>query len=368
LEDKNLAATEVVIIGGYLTQVAFRSRFSDISSCFDVELEGPWLLAYPSKVKTAAPSRNKEKLTMMATLQLLSGRNWWNTWITRRAALGIPLGEFPVIPACVDGVWIPRSARLQDYNEGLKLVLMKLGVSRTTTSHSAKALLLTCACHYGLLKDDRKVLGYHRVKEDKSSNAYARELQQNPMEKLAEMLESIRRGMFDPDRPAGERWTTRAGKKVAAPLGSSAAASVASASGFVDPFSEHLVSGNAADGDWAETEIEEALQAALAAPLSESEASECDSALDSELTDDESLAVIAGSLGVSVTRGADGRRFWNMSTGVTHAGRPGEEFLTACGRTVSIAHRLDASCGGAVSCKNCWAQDRSLQLDELDTE
>eukprot|EP00973_Karenia_brevis_P004921 678378-Karenia_brevis.AAC.1 len=84
---------------------------------------------------------------VMGPVFMASEEPWLETFLQRRESMGAPFPEFALFPSFKDGKWQRVSARLQDFNEGLRQVLAKIGVNDfyRYSSHSCKTCLLNLA-------------------------------------------------------------------------------------------------------------------------------------------------------------------------------------------------------------------------------
>lgn len=141
------------------------------------------------------------------------------------------------------------------------------------TLHSAKVTLLRWSARAGLPAGVRRALGYHSSSKNLMLDLYARDEQSGPLSQLAELLEHVRMGRFNPDGRRAMRWARPAsGPSEPGALQDGAAAGPAGAEAGEDPgdlaFGSESPRSNSAEA----SEQEEQLTA-----------SECDVALAEEL-------------------------------------------------------------------------------------
>ena len=113
----------------------------------------------------------------------------------------IPIPGFPIFPSRQHGKWGKTPAAFGAFNSALHAILSREAspVAGKFTSHSLKTTLLAWSASFGLHKDDRATLGYHRASKDSSVRTYARDTLTPPVKKLSQMLSLIRDGKFDPE-------------------------------------------------------------------------------------------------------------------------------------------------------------------------
>ena len=206
--------------GHILWVVHARARFGD-SARIRVE---PWLdvvegegyiesYAQPGEYKTGHGLKKVgRKFPVVGWATGVSGLPWARAWLKLRAAAGCD--------AEVDGTLMPEilaagefgSARMKTQDAGLILysMLAKDGIQEVKQfgAHSAKATLLSWAAKAGLSRSDRRLLGGHSDSRDKSMEGYSRDVLAKPLKSLADMLEQVRTGRFEPDATRSGRWTT----------------------------------------------------------------------------------------------------------------------------------------------------------------
>ena len=111
---------------------------------------------------------------------------------------------------------VPRECRVLSAASLLREVLRDAGVPDAALgplgSHSLKATPLSWLAKFGVDRESRKALGYHKPKGDKSMLAYSRDDLAGPLRKFECVLRAIAAGDFLPDATRSGRFakpTTR---------------------------------------------------------------------------------------------------------------------------------------------------------------
>ena len=149
---------------------------------------------------------------------------WGEQWMKARTLLGIgDLSVFPLMPA-PDSSLEPTKRPISTL-EAKKWIhhllgpeLLKPGAK--LTSHSCKCTCLSFLAKRGVNFEDRLVLGYHTNKL-RMAMTYSRDSAARPLAILAQVLQEIRDGVFDPDstrsgrlkpgaKPLDSNWTAAA--------------------------------------------------------------------------------------------------------------------------------------------------------------
>ena len=176
----------------------------------------------------------------------LSGLDWQSALIEYRESKGIPIGKFPMFPARGNDEWLKVSASLVDVNAVVTSVLIEQKVPEADFSsiHRFKLFLLACAAKYGMKREPRRILGYHK---DPSSavRAYEREVQTKPLMELASMIKVIKEGKFNPDMNMDEMWV----EGLPVPLEDKEAASVSSGNESSTDESMHRATDDDSSGE-----------------------------------------------------------------------------------------------------------------------
>ena len=249
-------------------------------------------------------------------------------YLRERKRLGIDLGIFPLYPSLKAGVWQKEPASLSDTNAILRSTLIDsqivpVQVASRATSHVFKTWLLAAEANWGMSKNMRRALGYHKDADGSSAvRTYARDSQSAPCMELIKMILQMKEGTFDPDKPPGEMWLDNV--EVPTDVATDWESSAASESQDSNESAE--VNSNDSSGD------EQGFGKAV---------------LVETIADDGKVR--------------DGRKYLH-SSGKVHAGRAGSFNVTFCNTQVSHCRLL---AGGAfeneendlVLCQNCFGRD-----------
>eukprot|EP00973_Karenia_brevis_P075651 10510219-Karenia_brevis.AAC.1 len=160
------------------------------------------LEALVESTKTSKKLGDRLPIKLIGPRFLVTGEDWFGAYDHLRTAAGIPFPAYPLFPAKRSGRWVQEAARVQDFNQGIKLVTASLGfpLANSSSSHGMKATLLAWACEFGMREDLRAALGYHRGKgKDSTVKVYSRDRLVAPLKELDDMLALIRDGDFNPD-------------------------------------------------------------------------------------------------------------------------------------------------------------------------
>ena len=133
---------------------------------------------------------------------------WGEQWMKARVALGIAdLSVFPLMPA-PDSSLEPTKRPIST-SEAKKWIRHLLGPELVRedaklTSHSCKCTCLSFLAKRGANFEDRLVLGYHANKL-RMAMTYSRDSAARPLSILAQVLQEIRDGIFNPDNTRSGR-------------------------------------------------------------------------------------------------------------------------------------------------------------------
>ena len=139
------------------------------------------------------------------------GNRWAEHWIKAREACGLDLEIDGVLMPAPQGVGFGMKAMAnEEMTLWLREILVQGGLTPgaiwNTGMHSPKVTLLSWAAKFGIDKETRKDLGGHVQASDASVAAYSRDLLAEPLRKLAEVLEAVKNGIFDPDATRAGAW------------------------------------------------------------------------------------------------------------------------------------------------------------------
>jgi hypothetical protein len=232
LMDKQGNAQERVVIGFMLFCLEGRLRVADAQRLreepvLDVDSSGlGYIEAKAGVVKTSQAKRMKAKVLQIAGhSQDLAGRGWAAEWLALRRAEGMDVvrdGWLQPHPL-VGGGWgraLMKSSELGVFLRSL-LVDTQSEKQGRITAHTLKATYLSWCAKYGVKKGTRKMLGYRSSKKDASMLAYSRDARAGPLRRLAEVLDAVRQGRFDPDATRSGRHLSQAAVSSTAPMPSS---------------------------------------------------------------------------------------------------------------------------------------------------
>jgi hypothetical protein len=170
------------------------------------------LYGYISMLRsTGAGERRSVLLPLVALGSGLSGSGWALSWMAARRASGLT-GHVFLMPADAEHSdhWLDRRMTTAEGSYWLKdlLVLASLKESEASgfSTHSLKATLLSWAAKSATFDlQERLILGHHLDEETKMAVTYSRDAIAATMVKVYRMLETVRKGIFDPDASRAER-------------------------------------------------------------------------------------------------------------------------------------------------------------------
>ena len=153
--------------------------------------------------KTARPG-TRRALPVAAPVFGVSGACWGESFVRARRTAHLDASDGAcLVPARGRGYWLGVPYSTAEFAMALRDLLRRLGYSAEAIanigSHSLKATLLSWAGRYGMIRDHRRLLGYHSQAGDRSTDTYVRDLLAAPLRSLDEMLEKVRLGSFVPD-------------------------------------------------------------------------------------------------------------------------------------------------------------------------
>jgi hypothetical protein len=164
-----------------------------------------------SEYKTATGERRAVLLPLVALGSGLSGSGWALSWMAARRASGL-VGKTFLMPADAENNdhWLDRRMTTAEGSYWLKDLLVLSGLKEPEASgfstHSLKATLLSWAAKSATFDlQERLILGHHLDEETKMAVTYSRDAIAATMVKVYRMLETVRRGIFDPDASRAER-------------------------------------------------------------------------------------------------------------------------------------------------------------------
>ena len=196
-----------MVMGGILILAYFRARINDA----DVIIK---FIFYASRismeVRDTKTSLSRHVVILMAPTATLSGILWLDYFYLWRENQNAPLGDhWPLFPSRKNGVWEKTQARTGDVNAlfwAAQVIASPMSVPKVKkTSHSAKHSFLDAAAVWGMDRQSRQTLGYHKDSRNKATDTYTPNMLIAPVAKLNEMILQFQSGKFDPD---GERAPT----------------------------------------------------------------------------------------------------------------------------------------------------------------
>ena len=161
---------ELLIIGVFLLHVALRARHSDLDHLLGISNKDGMIEVMVSQTKNSGAIGDRLKLSLIGPELLLTGHKWFDSWMDLRQQMEIPIPGFPIFPSRQHGKWGKTPAAFGAFNSALHAILSREAspVAGKFTSHSLKTTLLAWSASFGLHKDDRATLGYHRASKDSS--------------------------------------------------------------------------------------------------------------------------------------------------------------------------------------------------------
>ena len=170
------------------------------------------LYGYISMLRsTGAGERRSVLLPLVALGSGLSGSGWALSWMAARRASGLT-GHVFLMPADAEHSdhWLDRRMTTAEGSYWLKDLLVLAGLKESEASgfstHSLKATLLSWVAKSATFDlQERLILGHHLDEETKMAVTYSRDAIAATMVKVYRMLETVRKGIFDPDASRAER-------------------------------------------------------------------------------------------------------------------------------------------------------------------
>ena len=347
--------------------VSLRARFGDLANKVRMFIHGDTITVEVSQTKNSGRIKDRLGLFLVGTVKMASEAQWLRTWLEVRKSVGLT-EEDHVFPVKETGGWAKEPAKLQDVNRKLKAIFLRIGADATNIStHSAKATLLHWAALFGLSVQCRARLGYHALASEGSVRSYSRDNLAEPLTKLRDLLQKVRQGTWNPD--SLENFTTTIGfEKKGEMVEDEWKQGISPTAPFEMKEKENP---EVEEGDTSRTEGEKEVTQELLSPTQmwgpeeEEEVSkessdeegdgEENSESDSEL--EEHVLETAAIIQESDTT-LDMRRFLNVKSGKTHAGKPGSGSLAKCGKTLENLQRLavgpDEGEEDVDYCKKCF--------------
>ncbi|CAE7619130.1 unnamed protein product [Symbiodinium sp. CCMP2592] len=199
--------------GVFLFQLYSRARVSDLRniSKLELDLDGDTgfieVRTYEHK-NCRLSSGPGAVLILVAPYHGLHQKPWGAAWAEAAKAVGFDFEKGhrgPLLPrlAC-DYSWSGDAIDANETTTWIRALLSRLQAAEedlTFSSHGLKATPLSWTSKAGYSERTQLVLGHHSLgPSGKTQEAYAREVQAQPLRDLAECLGAIRQGVFHPDR------------------------------------------------------------------------------------------------------------------------------------------------------------------------
>ena len=219
--DPQNSLDDAVIAGATLFAILARTRIGDMRKCLiepslDMapDLRNGFLETKFREHKTARPG-SRAAMPITAPTMGLSTSPWGPAWKCIRAKAGLRADrDGTLLPARAPGGWWSVDYSTTEFAAAFRTLLLKTGFSHDQLSHigahSCKATMLSWLAKWGASKEDRTMLGYHALREDKAMDAYSRDVMAGPLRALVRLLTDVREGIFVPD-------ATRSGTFIAKP-------------------------------------------------------------------------------------------------------------------------------------------------------
>ena len=208
-----------IFAGHCLMCIHGRLRWSDSQAMLAINIDQSddgkgFVEAKSLQSKTATTASLKTTfLPLTALLTGVSTAKWAHTWLDLRTEANLVMGgSLPVMPSVLaTGTFSKFPLDSSSASKWLKELLVRAGFSREEvagiSSHSLKATALSWTAKYGLSRETRQILGYHRVQGAQSALHYSRDEQAGPLQYLQTCYDEITAGTFNPD-------STRSGYKL----------------------------------------------------------------------------------------------------------------------------------------------------------
>eukprot|EP00435_Cladocopium_sp_Y103_P018003 s993_g4.t1 len=173
-----------------------------------------------SSYKTATGERRAILLPLIALGCGLDEYSWAVAWKDARQNSGASCMQHLMCAESHNAdAWLERHMTTAEGSYWTKDVLVMLGMEPSTadqySSHSLKATCLSWVSKAGgMTLQERLWLGHHETEEGKMALTYARDALVGALIKLRLVVESIRRGLFDPDLTRAERVSQATGTTI----------------------------------------------------------------------------------------------------------------------------------------------------------
>ena len=213
LIEDSLDKVDRYALGAFLFQLYARARVSDLRniSKLELDLEGETgfieIRTYEHK-NCRLSSGPGAVLILVAPYHGLHQKPWGAAWVEAANAVGFDFRKGhrgPLLPrlSCDYG-WAGDAIDANETTQWIRMLLARLKGEEedlTFSSHGLKATPLSWTSKAGYSDRTQLVLGHHSLgPTGKTQEAYAREVQAQPLRDFVECLSAIRQGIFHPDR------------------------------------------------------------------------------------------------------------------------------------------------------------------------
>ena len=208
---------EGVAMGYFLLMLHGRVRHSDAMGIS----EEPKVIEEYLESKTATFKTDKARarrgtcLPIVVPARGVSGLPWAQAYLDLRSSMGLKAApKEPFMPAMLQsGVWTKNRFSSEDFSALISDMFKQRGfcVGDNLGSHSGKATVLSWCAKYGMVPDDRKLLGGHVIKGDETMHSYSRDSLAGPLQRMMVMYGDVSLGIFLPDVGRGGRFVRASG-------------------------------------------------------------------------------------------------------------------------------------------------------------
>ena len=142
----------------------------------------------------------------------VAGVPWADAWLRIRRTMKLNASRDSCLmrEPLANGTFTEARIKPGQATQWLRHILLKLRADPTALknigSHSCKTTLLSVAAKGGLSRDTRRTLGGHAIPGDDSVDTYSRDVLAAPLLELAQLLDHVRAGRFEPDATRSGRW------------------------------------------------------------------------------------------------------------------------------------------------------------------
>ena len=208
--DDKRASMDRLAAGCFLLMVYGRLRFSDMQRITNMTLdttvvgaaEVGFLECLAERTKTSLSLERKVRaLPIAVPLTCLGPEPWVKVWMDLRDSEGLTAG--PTLPSPrIGGGWSKVPTSVSTGASWLRSLVGSGSGDVRVGTHSCKCTVLSWMAKYGSPASDRRLLGYHVPRKDKSLVIYAREALAAPLRVMDEVLRKVASSEFMPDLTA----------------------------------------------------------------------------------------------------------------------------------------------------------------------